>query len=173
MGIRPIILFPDPGLSKPCQPAPLRGDHIIPIIKDLADTMYHSPGVGLAAPQIGINKRISVIDINRHRPRDRKTPGKGTKKGNLIALVNPVLVKGEGLQTPREGCLSVPDLLANVRRFQKVQVKTFSPSGRQQYIEASGFLALALQHEIDHLNGKLFLDRVSNLKTDVFRRKAY
>jgi peptide deformylase len=131
------------------------------------DTMLAGPGVGLAAPQIGILKQVSVIDVSL---RKNNKPKKGESNHGRIILINPHLVCGEGQQIPREGCLSVPDVLANIKRFQKVSVTFQRPNGEQETIHAEGFEALALQHEMDHLNGTLFLDRVESLKTDVFRR---
>jgi peptide deformylase len=135
---------------------------VLKVISDLWDSLYDSPGVGLAAPQIGVPLQISVIDIKRSKsPKDQ------------ITLINPELILGEGVQVPREGCLSVPDWLANVRRYAAVKVQSDGIDGEKRVIEARGFKALALQHEIDHLAGRLFIDRVVDLKTDVFRRKSY
>ena len=124
MGVRPILLFPHQQLFKPCRFTPLKKSLIAPIIQDLKDTMYHSPGVGLAAPQIGVMEQISVIDVRRKPRGDQKHIDISAQSGKLLVLINPILVKGTGTQIPREGCLSVPDLLANVRRFQRVRVKT-------------------------------------------------
>ena len=168
MAIRPIRLFPDDVLSTPCQLVTSFDRELEIIIADLWDTLGASPGVGLAAPQIGVSKRISVIDVGRV-VRQRKIDS--SYAGSFV-IVNPVIVDQAGAQVPREGCLSVPDLLANVRRFRDVRVMFQDEKGRRHEIAAHGFEALALQHEIDHLDGKLFLDRVSNLKTDVFRRKG-
>jgi peptide deformylase len=169
MAVKKILLFPDPALSTPSQPISSSEPTLTSLIADLTDTLYKSPGVGLAAPQIGVLKQVSVIDV-----RHRKKPGQDAAPENhgLIVLINPVLLKGTGEQIPREGCLSVPDLLANVRRYQTVTVRTERVDGGETVITASGFEALALQHEIDHLNGMLFLDRVLNIKTDIFRRKT-
>jgi len=165
MAVCPIRLFPDACLSRPCANVQNSGRTLLKIIVDLRDTLAASPGVGLAAPQIGILERISVIDVERS-----KRIAHSTNHGLLI-LINPRLLEGHGLQIPREGCLSVPDLLGNVRRYEMVLVETQLLEGGTKIIRAEGFEALALQHELDHLDGKLFLDRVLNLKTDVFRRK--
>jgi peptide deformylase len=167
MAVRPIRLFPDEVLSTPCRSVRAFDGALHSLVKDLKETLYASPGVGLAAPQIGISLQVSVIDVSR--PGSRKV--KGTSNG-LIVLVNPRIKSAEGTQTPREGCLSVPDLLGNVQRFEHVSVEAIDENGNEKLIESSGFEALALQHEIDHLNGRLFLDRISNLKTDLFRRKV-
>ena len=168
MAVRALRLFPDPVLSQPSRPVRDVGAALLDLVRDLWDTLRASPGVGLAAPQIGVSLRVSVIDLRLAR----RLPKGSTNHGEIV-LINPVLLEGEGSQVPREGCLSVPDLLANVRRFQAVSVKTATPDGGERVVKATGFEALALQHEMDHLEGKLFLDRVANLKTDVFRRKTY
>lgn len=169
MAVRNILFFPDPALSTPTTRVSLSDRALPSLLKDLTDTLYASPGVGLAAPQIGICQQVSVIDV-RHRK--RKTDGAQMPNHGLLVLINPVLLEGDGEQIPREGCLSVPELLANVRRYERVRVKTQTLENGERIIVASGFEALALQHEIDHLNGLLFLDRVENIKTDMFRRKS-
>lgn len=166
MPVQPIVFFPDRRLSQPCRTANRFDATLDALINDLIDTMEHSPGVGLAAPQIGVSERVSVIDVRRTR---RKGENPVPNHGRLI-LINPILLSGRGRQLPREGCLSVPDLLANVRRYEEVTVRLQERNGGERIIRASGFEALALQHEIDHLDGKLFLDRVTNVRTDVFRR---
>jgi peptide deformylase len=168
MAVRPIRLFPDDVLATPCRPVPDFGTEFASLVRDLWDTMRASPGVGLAAPQIGVGLRASVIDVERVL-RSRKIE---TSYAGPLVIVNPRIVSAEGSQVPREGCLSVPDLLANVRRHQRVVVECLDEGGRRRTISAHGFEALALQHEIDHLDGMLFLERVSNLKTDLFRRKG-
>ncbi len=169
MAVRRLLLFPDRTLSHPSKPVRDFGPALSHLIRDLTDTLNAGPGVGLAAPQIGVLERGSVIDVSRRRTRKGETlpPSHG-----FLVLINPTLVEGRGAQVPREGCLSVPDLLANVRRFEEVTVRTQTPGGGERIVRARGFEALALQHEIDHLDGKLFLDRVANLKTDIFRRKT-
>lgn len=168
MPVRPIRLFPDDVLSTPCDPVVSFGPSLAALIDDLWDTMRASPGVGLAAPQIGVSRRVSVIDVGRVI-RNRKMD---TSYAGPIVIINPRILRGSESQVPREGCLSVPDLLANVRRHLRVEVAFQDVDGRERELSAHGFEALALQHEVDHLDGKLFLDRVSNLKTDLFRRKA-
>ncbi len=166
MPARSIRLFPDDILSTPCQSVTSFDSELKSLVADLWETMRASPGVGLAAPQIGVSLRVSVIDVGRVTMK-RKID---SSYGGPIVIVNPKVLEGDGAQTPREGCLSVPDLLANVRRHQRVRVQYRNENGETQEISAHGFEALALQHEVDHLDGKLFLDRVSNLKTDLFRR---
>jgi len=169
MAIRRICLFPEAVLSRPSRPVREFGRGLKTLAVDLIDTLLASPGVGLAAPQIGAGDRLAVVDVSL-RPLKKK--GGDSKDHGRLILVNPVLLEAGGVQEPREGCLSVPDLLANVRRFQSVTVQAQDLDGKDFVIRAEGFEALALQHEIDHLDGTLFLDRVSNLKTDLFRRKS-
>jgi peptide deformylase len=167
MAVRPLRLFPDPILSRPCAQV-TGGDHTInELITDLKDTLAASPGVGLAAPQIGVAKQVSIVDL-RHLKKKPLPANHG-----FVLLLNPELIRGDGEQLPREGCLSVPDLLANVKRFARVIVRTHTLENHPYLIEAEGFEALAFQHELDHLQGRLFLDRVANVKTDIFRRKSY
>jgi peptide deformylase len=133
---------------------------------DLVDTMRAHPRcVGLAAPQIGALVRVLVVDVSGH-PR-------ATSSGGVIALVNPVLLDADGSEVGREGCLSVPDFTANVRRATRVVVDGFTPDGDGRRVEADGFEARCLLHELDHLDGVLFLDRVDSLATDVFRRRSF
>lgn len=137
---------------------------IAQIIKNLLDTLSASPGVALAAPQIGEPYRIIVCDVSRKIRENHH--------GRII-LINPVIRRREGKRIFREGCLSVPDYTGNVSRAEKVWVKGLDPHGRPVSLIAEGFEALALQHEIDHLEGILFLDRIASLSTDLFRRKVY
>jgi peptide deformylase len=133
---------------------------------DLVDTMRtNTKCVGLAAPQIGRAVRIIAVDVSEH-PR-------ATRNNGLVVLVNPIVVQASGGEVAREGCLSIPDLTANVRRATDVVIEASTPDGKSRVIEAEGFEARCLLHEIDHLDGILFLDRVDSLKTDVFRRKTY
>lgn len=170
MAVRPLCLFPNPLLSTPAKNVADFGNELHQLVTDLRDTLYKSPGVGLAAPQIGVSLRVSVIDISRRKSSKAKpaAPNHG-----LITLVNPVLLKAQGRQIPREGCLSVPDFLADIRRYEQVTVQAQNENGEEFILTSTGFEALAVQHEMDHLDGKLFLDRVSNLNTDLFRRKSY
>lgn len=168
MTVRPLVFFPDPRLSTPCDRIEKFDSRLADLLSDLTDTMRHSPGVGVAAPQIGILKRVSVIDVSRKI----KKPKAGETCHGLITLINPILLEGRGRQFPREGCLSVPDLLGNVERYESVTVESKTTLGESVVFHANGFEALAFQHEIDHLNGKLFLDRVANIKTDIFRRQT-
>lgn len=133
---------------------------------DLVETMRASPAcVGLAAPQIGISRRAIAVDVSAHR--------KVTTSHGLVVLFDPVLVQAHGRELGREGCMSVPDLTANVGRARSVVVRGVTPEGAERVIATEGFEARAFQHEIDHLDGLLILDRVASLATDVFRRKVY
>ena len=133
------------------------------MIQDLLDTLHASPGVALAAPQIGYRVQLIVVDVSRKRGE----PGHG-----LVVLLNPHLLHQEGQRIVREGCLSLPDYTGNVLRYEQTILEGVTPEGRLLTLVASGFEALAFQHELDHLNGVLFLDRIESLKTDLFRRKG-
>ena len=159
--VRPILLYPDPILKRVCSPLDWRDGEAQSLCQDLLDTMRASPGVGLAAPQIGLALRAIVVDVTP------KQPGHG-----LLLLLNPKLVSGEGRVTGREGCLSIPEYTANVARHERVVIEATEVDGKVSTIESTGFEAICLQHELDHLEGILFLDRVSSLKTDVFPRKG-
>jgi peptide deformylase len=136
------------------------------VAADLLDTMRaHEGCVGLAAPQLGELVRLVVVDVSGH-------PRAETHHG-LIALVNPRIALASGSEVAREGCLSIPELTANVRRATVVVVEGLTPDGEPRTVASQGFEARCLQHEIDHLDGVLFLDRVESLATDVFRRKRY
>jgi peptide deformylase len=165
MAVRALRLFPDPILSRACVRVSAGDAEIRELVEDLTDSLEISQGVGLAAPQIGVLKQVSVIDVRRLKRRPLPV------NHGFMVLINPALLRGEGEQIPREGCLSVPDLLANVRRFHRVVVRTETLNGATVTIESEGFEALAFQHELDHLQGRLFLDRVANVRTDIFRRK--
>lgn len=132
------------------------------LIDDMIETMYAAPGVGLAAPQIGVLLRVCVIDLSV-----------GKRGGELITLVNPEFVEREGMQLEEEGCLSVPGFNATVPRPSRVVVRGFDREGQPRTIEGTGLLARALQHEIDHLDGVLFLDRLRGIKRDIIVRKIH
>lgn len=158
--IRPILTFPDPVLKKKAVPVTIINDDIRQLAKDMAETMYDAPGVGLAAPQIGVPQRVIVIDV----------AGKD-EAPQLITAINPIIVHGEGEVYEEEGCLSVPNFSANVKRHEKVVVKGLSLDGQERVWQADGLLAIAFQHEIDHLEGILFVDRLSPLKRELFLKK--
>ena len=149
------------------QPAELVGD--VPdaeLAADLVDTMLASPAcVGLAAPQIGVSKRAFALDVTGH-PKTKTCHG-------LVVMFDPAIIEANGRKVGREGCMSVPDLTADVARATEIVVRGRSGTGEDIIITTSGFEARAFQHEIDHLDGLLILDRVESLATDVFRRKVY
>lgn len=158
--IRKILSYPDPELKKKAVPVTVITDATRQLVKDMAETMYDAPGVGLAAPQIGVSQRIAVIDVS----------GKD-ESPDLLVAINPVIVHTEGESYEEEGCLSVPKYAANVRRHARVVVKALNLDGQEVTYKAEGLLAIAFQHEIDHLDGILFIDHISPLKRDIFRKK--
>lgn len=158
MAIRKILHYPDPRLRRQALPVDTVDDEIRTLIDDMAETMYQAPGMGLAAPQIDVSKRILVIDISEAR-------------NNLRVLVNPELLTQEGEQTMEEGCLSVPGVYEEVTRAEKVTVRALGRDGKPFELEADGLLATCVQHEIDHLNGKLFVDYLSRFKQQRVRKK--
>ncbi len=165
MAILPVLVYPDPELKKVSEPVDFNED-LSEILKDLLETMYDAPGcVGLAAPQCGIHKRILIVDASRNP--------KVESKYGLMVIINPIIEYSEGEVLAREGCLSLPDLTANVKRAEKIRARFWNENGEEREIEVSDFEARVVLHELDHLDGILFLDRVSSLKTDVFRRKQY
>ncbi|BAT71217.1 peptide deformylase [Thermosulfidibacter takaii ABI70S6] len=169
MAVRKIITYPDPILRQKCLEVQEFNGKINQVIQDLLDTMNHfSHSIGIAAPQIGEPYRIICVDVSRS-PRYKK------KHHGLIVLINPVVVCGEGEKTTREGCMSVPDFVGYVTRKRVVLVKGITPDEKEVEIEAKHLEAVALQHEIDHLNGVLFIDRVVSpsqlMKRDELIRK--
>jgi len=158
--IRRILTYPDPELKKKSAPVTIINEKLRELVQDMAETMYDAPGVGLAAPQIGVHQRVIVIDIS---PKDEKP--------ELIVAINPEIVHSEGECYEEEGCLSVPRYGANVRRHAFVVVKAVNLEGEEVTWKAEGLLAIAFQHEIDHLDGILFVDHLSPLKKEIFRKK--
>jgi len=160
MAVLEILKFPDPKLKKKSLTVEKINDKLRRLVEDMAETMYSAPGVGLAAPQVGHLLRLAVIDV---------TPANQPK--NLLVLINPEIVATEGECTWEEGCLSVPDYSEEIKRKEKVVVRCQNLEGDTMEITAEGLLAIALQHEIDHLNGVLFLDYLSSLKRALYKRK--
>jgi peptide deformylase len=167
MAVREVLRVPHPTLKQTARPlADDEGAEAERVAHDLLDTMRSFPRcVGIAAPQIAELVRLVVVDVSEHP--------KATVKSGELVLVNPRVVASEGAEVAREGCLSIPDLTANVRRATRIGVEAVTPAGEPVAIETEGFEARCLLHEIDHLDGVLFLDRVDSLATDVFRRKSY
>ena len=158
--LRPIVTFGTPGLAQPARAVEAIDANIHQLIDDMIATMYAAPGVGLAAPQVGVPLRVCVIDI---------TVGK--RNNEVITLINPEFVSREGMQIDDEGCLSVPGFTASVARPARVVVKGLNRDGVPVTIEGEGLLARALQHELDHLDGTLFLDRLRGIKRELIVRR--
>ncbi|MFQ5665912.1 MAG: peptide deformylase [Candidatus Binatia bacterium] len=161
MALRKILTYPDTGLKERARPVQRIDASINQLVTDLVETMYAAPGVGLAAVQVGSPERVIVLDV------DHESPGT-----HLIKLINPVIAEAEGSIVWEEGCLSVVDYTAEVTRAQRVLVTGWTPDEKEIQIEGEDLLAVALQHEIDHLEGKLFIDRISRLKRDLYRRRV-
>lgn len=158
--IREILKYGAPELERESPPVERFDDELKSLAEDMLETMYAAPGVGLAAPQIGINIRLAVVDVTG-----------GREEGHQLILVNPRVVWQEGSQRDEEGCLSIPGFSAMVTRPMRVRVEALDLTGKAHEIEASELLARALCHEIDHLDGVLYLDRISPLKRDLIKRK--
>lgn len=151
MAIRPILRYPDPRLYKVAAKVFRVDSEILKLIKDLAQTMYAAPGVGLAATQLDVHKRVIVIDISETRDQ-------------LKVFINPEILETSGEAECEEGCLSVPGIYEKLRRAERVEVRALNAEGREYVLEAEGLLAVCVQHEIDHLEGKVFVDYLSRLK---------
>jgi peptide deformylase len=160
MAVLEILKYPHPLLKKRSQEIEKIDKNIRQLIQDMTETMYDANGVGLAACQVGVNKRIIVLDVSPMDP-----------ERDLFAMINPEIVAAEEEIDHEEGCLSVPDCQETIQRKQKVRVKGMSPEGNEIELEAQGILAIALQHEVDHLNGVLILDKMSRLKREIYRNK--
>jgi peptide deformylase len=160
MAVAKIRIYPDPILQVKAAEIETIDGRVARLADEMAETMYAAPGVGLAAPQVGVSERLIVVDV-----RNRE----GIK--GLITLINPEIIEAEGRAVEEEGCLSLPGITENVPRAERVLVRGHDLDEREQEIEAEGLLAVALQHEIDHLEGILFIDRVSRLKRGIIQRK--
>ena len=165
MAIRRILTYPEPSLRSASREVENITGDTVRWIDDMVQTMYAAPGVGLAAPQLGLDQRIIVVDVGEQE--EDGSPGE-----NLVKLINPVIVESEGEIVWEEGCLSVIDFRAEVKRAGHILVRGYDPDQREVQIEAEGLLAVALQHEIDHLEGRLFIDHVSRLKRDMYAKRA-
>ena len=158
--LRPIVRYGHPALEKPAEAVTTFDAELDRLIHDMIETMYAAPGIGLAAPQIGVSKRICVIDLHS-----------GKNPSDLLVLINPEFVEREGMQLEDEGCLSVPGFNATVPRPAKAVVRAMDRTGQTRVIEGTALLARAFQHELDHLEGRLFLDRLRGLKRDLITRR--
>ena len=158
MALLPILRFPDPRLKKVAQPVAQIDASIRKLVADMAETMYEAPGIGLAATQVDVHKRVVVIDVSE-------------EKNNLLAFINPALEKCSGEQVGEEGCLSVPGIYDGVERFDAVHVRALDAQGQSRVIEADGLLAVCIQHEMDHLMGKVFVEYLSPLKRNRIKTK--
>ena len=158
--IHEIVKYPEPVLSKPAAPVTQFDAALKKLVAEMFESMYAAQGIGLAAPQIGLSKRLTVIDVSFKKNPDEK-----------IVLINPEIVEEEGKQFEEEGCLSLPDIREKVHRAARVKVRAQNEHGDWFETEGTELLARAFQHEIDHLNGILFIDRISRLKREITLRK--
>jgi len=165
MAVCEVLLVPDARLKKACAKVENFDANLHQVIADLEDTRRAAPGcVGIAACQIGILQRVAIVDTSGHKKH-------GASSSGHLVLINPQITRREGERVGREGCLSLPDFTANVRRALQVEVEYLDAFGARKNLMAQDFEAVVIQHEVDHLNGILFLDRVANLATDVFARR--
>jgi peptide deformylase len=158
MALRPILHYPDPRLRRRALPVAVVDDGVRRLVDDMAETMYHAPGIGLAAIQIDVPRRVLVIDITAER-------------NGLQVFINPEIFERDGEQVMEEGCLSVPGVYDEVKRASHVRVRALDREGKPFELEADGLLATCIQHEIDHLDGKVFVDYLSKLKQQRIRKK--
>ena len=158
--LRPIIHYGAQGLHTPAARIETFDATLHQLVDDMIQTMYAAPGIGLAAPQIGVASRVCVIDLSV-----------GKRGGELLTLINPEFLERDGMQLEDEGCLSLPGFTATVARPSRVAVRGLDREGKERTVEGTGLLARALQHEIDHLDGLLFLDRLRGIKREIIVRK--
>jgi len=158
--IHEIVKYPDPVLAKRGEPVTVFDDKLKTLVEEMFESMYEAQGIGLAAPQIGLSQRLTVIDISFKKDPEAK-----------VVLINPEIIHREGQQYEEEGCLSLPEIREKVKRAAKVKVRAQNTDGEWFEIEGEELLSRAFQHEIDHLDGVLFIDRLSRLKKDLIIRK--
>lgn len=158
MALLPILHYPDPRLHTKAVPVAVVDDRIRQLVADMAETMYAAPGVGLAATQVNVHERVIVVDVSED-------------KSGLMALINPEIIAREGEQTCEEGCLSVPGIYDTVTRSEHVRVRALNERGEMYEFDAEGLLAVCVQHEIDHLEGKVFVEYLSQLKQNRIKTK--
>lgn len=161
MAVREIRKYPDEVLKKKAEPVGDIDDELQRLIHDMVETMYAAPGIGLAAPQVGVSKRLIVVDISRGED----------EESSLIVLINPEIVESRGEVKSEEGCLSLPGFLSTVDRAEVVVIRGLDREGKETTVSAEGLLSMAFQHEIDHLEGTLLLDRTSFLKREFYKKQ--
>lgn len=162
MSILKIYEYPDPVLRKKTVEVTAFDEELTKLVEDMADTMYDAPGIGLAAPQIGRSVKLIVVDATVQIDGEKE----------YMSMVNPEIIAHEGIQLDEEGCLSVPELTANVKRYKRITVSYQNLEGHTQEFSTEGRFSVVLQHEIDHLNGILFLDHLSSLKRGLYKKKV-
>lgn len=158
MALLPILRYPDARLHTRAAPVTEVDDAIRKLISDMAETMYEAPGIGLAATQVNVHQRVIVIDVSEDN-------------SGLLAFINPEIIERDGEQTGEEGCLSVPGIYETVTRAEHVRVRALNERGEHFELDAHGLLAVCIQHEIDHLDGKVFVEYLSSLKVNLIKRK--
>jgi peptide deformylase len=158
MALLPILRYPDPRLHTRATPVEVVDDDIRQLVADMAETMYEAPGIGLAATQVNVHRRVVVIDVTEDR-------------SGLMVLINPEILERRGEQVCEEGCLSVPGVYEKVSRAEWVHVRALNEKGESYEIETDGLLAVCIQHEIDHLDGKVFVEYLSPLKLNRIKTK--
>ena len=162
MSIKKIYQYPEPVLRKQTEKIATFDEDLAKLVEDMAETMYDAPGVGLAAPQVGESIKLIVVDTTQDKEGERQ----------YMPMINPEIIAHEGTQVDEEGCLSVPDLTASVKRFKKITVSFQDLQGQPHEFSTDERFAVVLQHEIDHLNGILFIDHLSPLKRSLYKKKV-
>lgn len=160
MAVRPIVLYPDPVLLRPTREVERVDDDVRRLVADMRDTMYAAPGIGLAANQIGVDRRVFVCDVTA-----------GEEDGHFRAFVNATILDPVGREVGEEGCLSFPDVTLDVPRAERIRVRALDVDGEAFELEAEGLLARVIQHEVEHLDGRTFLRNVSSLKREMVKRQ--
>jgi peptide deformylase len=160
MAIRPIVLYPDPVLLTPTSEVADVDETVRALVRDMTETMYAAPGIGLAANQIGVSLRVCIVDVSG-----------GEREGELEVFVNPRIEEVTGSEVGEEGCLSFPDITLDIERGTRIRVRALDAEGRPFVLEAEDLLARAIQHEVEHLEGRVFLQNVSALKRELVKRQ--
>ncbi len=170
MTIRPLVYLPDTRLREPSKPIERVDDEVRKLVADMFETMHDADGLGLAAVQVGVHRRLVVLDVPA--PGDPETKDDEARKSNPLVLINPkILTLGDDRRTHEEGCLSIPEFRVDIERPASLRLAYTDESGQARELNASGLLATAIQHEIDHLDGKLIVDFLSKLRRDIVIRK--